>query len=162
GDEGEDLLVPKPTGCLAMDFERRRFEDQDMAAVFQGGYVGIERLPVVADQGHVTARRKLCRNVTSLENRRGGVPAQNLGRFALTESLQESNAATIGVETVHVVEDQWLMPVLVGFEIDAQRCGQAANPADASVQGLADAAAFANAGRAEEQQQMQVAGSEGA
>jgi len=66
-----------------------------------------------------------------------------------------------GIEAVHVVEDQRLIPVGKGLEVDAQGRGLAAQPAGAAVEGLVQAAALADAGRAEEQQQVQVARGEG-
>src|SRR6516165_8073091 len=105
GDEIEDLLVPKPTGCLAMHFERGRLEYQYMAAVFERGHVGIERLPVIADQGHPTGRGELGRNSPALKDRRGRVPTQGFGRFCVAEGFEQPDAAAIGIETVDVVED---------------------------------------------------------
>jgi hypothetical protein len=58
GDKVENLLVPKPLRRLAMHFEGRRFKQQAVAPVFQGGHIRVERFPFVADDDHVTGRRK--------------------------------------------------------------------------------------------------------
>ena len=52
------------------------------------------------------------------------------------------------------------MAVSEGFEIDAQGRGLAAQPADVWVQRLADRTAFADPGWAEQQEQVQMPGSE--
>ena len=46
-------LANSALGRLAVDFQRGRFEEEDVAAVFQGGHVGIERFPL-ADQAFMT------------------------------------------------------------------------------------------------------------
>jgi hypothetical protein len=85
-----------------------------------------------------------------------------LARLALAQGLQEPDAAAVAIEAIDVVEDQGLMAVGVGFEVDAQGRSLATEPAGARAEGLADAAAFADAGRAEEEEQVQVSGGEGA
>ena len=52
------------------------------------------------------------------------------------------------------------MAVSEGFEIDAQGRGLTTEPADVRVQRLADRTAFADPGRAEEEEQVQMPGSE--
>src|SRR5262249_12373187 len=53
------------------------------------------------------------------------------------------------------------MAVSEGLQIDAQGRGLAADPADVGVEGRADGAAFVHAGRAEEEEQVQMSHGEG-
>src|SRR5216683_1607950 len=142
--EVENLLIPKPSSGPAMHFQRRRLEQQHMAAVLQGGHVGIERLPVIANHCDATLGGELQRNPLTLEDRCRRMPTQCFGWFGLTKCLQKANTAAIGVQAVYVVEDKRLMTVFVGLQIDAQGCGLAIDPADTIIKRLADAAAFAD------------------
>jgi hypothetical protein len=161
GDAVEDLLVPEPAGRLAVDLQRRRLEDEHVTAIFESSHVGVERLPVVAYQRQPTGGGELSWDALAVQDRRGRVPAQGLGSFGLAEGLEQADAAAVGVQAIDIVEYQGLVAVLVGLEVDAQRGGLAAEPADLAAQRLADAAALADAGRAEEQQEVQVPSGEG-
>src|SRR5262249_10084758 len=74
----------------------------------------------------------------------------------------EPYAAAVGIEAIDVVEDQRLVAIGIGFEVNAQRRGLAAEPAGAGVQRLAEAAALANAGRAKKEEQVQMSRGKGA
>ena len=50
GDEIKYLLIPEPPSRLAMNFQRGRFKEQQVAAVFQGSHISVKRLPVIAYQ----------------------------------------------------------------------------------------------------------------
>ena len=63
GDEVENLLVPKPTRRLAVHFQGRRLEEEDMAAVFQSSHIGVERLPVIADERQPASGGELGRHI---------------------------------------------------------------------------------------------------
>ena len=88
GDEVKDLLVPKPTGRLAVHFQSCGLEEQDMAAVLQGSHVGVERLPVVADQRQAAVGSELWRHVAQFQEGSQRMPAQGLHRLGLAQSLQ--------------------------------------------------------------------------
>src|SRR5207253_2457955 len=68
----------------------------------------------------------------------------------------------VGIEAVDVVQDDGLIAVLVSLEVDAKGGGLAADPADFSAQRLADTAAFADTGLAEDHQQVQMSLGKGA
>ena len=107
GHEVENLLIPKPTRSLAMHFQGRRLEEEDMAAVLQGSHVGVERFPVVADQRQPTGSSELLGYLAQLQDRCQRVPAQGLDRLGLAQGLQEADAAAVGIQSVNVVKDQW-------------------------------------------------------
>src|SRR6266851_6605609 len=161
-DEVEDLLIPKPRGRLAVDFQRGRLKEEDVAAVFQGSDIGIKRFPVVAHQRYPAGGGELRGHTPTLQDRRRRVPIQGLPRFGLTQGLQEANAAAIGIQAIDIIEYEWLMAMFVSLHVNAQGRGLAADPADVAVQRLANAATLADAGRAEEHQQVQMAGGKGA
>src|SRR5262249_29351472 len=96
-DEVEKPLVPKPTRRLPVHFQDRRLEEENMAAVLQGSHVGIERLPVIADQRQPAGGSELLRHVAQLQDRCRGVPAQRLDRLTLAQGLQEPDAAAVSI-----------------------------------------------------------------
>src|SRR5262249_13274717 len=87
-DKIEDLLVPEPAGRLAVDFQGRRLKEQQVAAIFQGGHVGVERLPVVAHQRYPAGGRELPWDIASLQGRSRALPGERLGRFRLAQGLE--------------------------------------------------------------------------
>src|ERR1700687_3955558 len=116
GNKIKDLLIPEPPGRLEMDFLGRWLEEQQVAAIFQGGHVGVKRLPGVAHQRHPTGGSELSRDTAALQGRGIALPEQRFRPFRLTEGLEQANAATVGIQTVDVIQDDWLMPVLVSLE----------------------------------------------
>src|SRR5713226_3917061 len=133
-----------------------------MSAVFEGGHVGVEGLPVVAHQGHSAGGGKSARDALAMQDTGGRVPTERFGLLRLGHALEQSYAAAVGIKAVDVVEDEGLMPMFVGLEIDTQWSGLAADPADLAAQGLADTATFANTWRPKDHQQVQMSGGESA
>src|SRR5262249_36287017 len=143
-DKIEDRLIPNPPRRLAVDFHRRRLEEQQMAAVFQGGHVSIECVPVVTHQRYPAAGGELPRDVVSLQGRSRALPRERFGHFRLAHGLEQADALAVRIEAVDVVQDDGLIAVLVSLKINPKRCGLAADPADLSAQRLADTTALAN------------------
>src|SRR5260370_17235425 len=83
GDEVKYLFIPEPAGGMAMDFPRRRLKDEHMTAVFQGGHVGVEGLPVIAHQRHPVGGRELVWNALAVQDTASRLPT---ARFALLPS----------------------------------------------------------------------------
>src|SRR5229473_6062838 len=121
-----------------------------MAAIFQGDHIGVERLPSIAHQHYSTGGSELPRDAATLQGRGITLPRQRFRSLRLAECFEQANAGAVGIQAVDVVQDNWLMPVLVGFEVDAKGGGLAADPANRAAQRLADAVAFADAGRTED------------
>ena len=102
---------------MAVDFHGGRLKEQHVAAVFQGGHVGVERAPGVADQDHAARGGKLPRDVAAHQSGRLAQPAQRFGRFRLAQGLEQADAVAVGVQAVDVVEDDGQMPVSVPSEV---------------------------------------------
>src|SRR5260370_33607589 len=91
GDKIKELLVPEPAGCLAMDLQRTRLEDQQVAAIFQGGHVVVERLPIIPDQDDSAGGGELSGDVALSQGRSCRLPGYGFRSFRLTQGLEKAN-----------------------------------------------------------------------
>jgi hypothetical protein len=91
-----------------------------MAAIFQGGHVGVERLPGVAHQRHAAGGGELARDATALQGRGIALPRQRFCPFRLTERFEQTNAAAVGIQAIDVTQNEWLVPVLVSLEVNTK------------------------------------------
>lgn len=130
-----------------------------MPAVGHGGRVGRRRTPLVGDHGDAARSREPARHPVAV--RRSGIPADGLDRFGLAQPFKQPDAVRVSVESVHVVEDDRFAAVLVGREVDAERGGVSVDPqGPSSPNDVANAPALADAGIADDYQEIQVAGGE--
>src|SRR5260370_9270003 len=127
-DKIKYLLIPKPTSCLAMTLQGAGFEDQEMAAIFEGGHVGVERLPSVAHQDHSAGRGELTRDATPLQGRGIAQPGQRFRPLCLRKRFKQADTASVGIQAIDVIEDKRLVPVLAGLEVNAKRGGLSGAP----------------------------------
>src|SRR6266581_426111 len=115
GDKVKDLLVPKPAGCLAMDLQRTRLEEQQVAAIFQGGHVLVERLPIIPYQDDSAGGGELSGDAALSQGRSCRLPGYGFRLFRLAQGLEQANPQTVGIETVDIVQDDGFVPVLVSL-----------------------------------------------
>src|SRR6266849_6267870 len=91
-----------------------------------------------------------------LQARSRRLPGYRLGPFGLTNGLEQANPQTVGIEAIHVIQDDRFMPVLVSLLVNSKRSGLASDPANLAPDCLTDGAALADTGRAEDHEQIQV------
>ena len=84
-----------------------------MSAIFQCGNVRIDRPPIVGDHHHPTFGGELTWNIAAIQGAGVALPAQRLDRIGLAQGFEQTNAATIAIQAVHVVQDDRLVAVLV-------------------------------------------------
>src|SRR5712692_4857660 len=152
----KNLLIPKPAGCLAMDLLRTRLEEQQVAAIFQGRHVMVERLPIIADQDDSAGSGELSGDTALAQGRSRRLPGYRLGPFRLAQSFEETNPQAVSIETVDVVQHDGLIPVLVSLQVNTKGSGLAADPTDLAPQRLAHQAALAHPRWAEDHKQVQM------
>src|SRR5713101_2825180 len=122
GDKVKDFLIPEPAGCLAMDLQRTRLEEQQVAAIFQGRHVVVERLPIIANQDDSAGGGELSGDTALAQGRSRRLPGYRLGPFRLAQSFEETNPQAVSIETVDVVQRDGLIPVLVSLQVNTKGC----------------------------------------
>src|SRR5882672_3145828 len=137
-DKVKDLLIPEPAGCLAVDLQRARLKDQQVAAIFQGGHVIVERLPIIPYQDDSAGRGELSGDAALTQSRSCRLPGYGFRSFRLAQSFEETNPQPVSIETVDVVQDDGFVPVLVSLQVNTKGSGLAADPANLVSQGLTD------------------------
>jgi hypothetical protein len=89
------------------------------------------------------------------------VPGHGLVLLGLAEALEQADAAAIGVERVHVVDDHELVAVAVELGVHAKRRGVALDPARFSAEHGPRRAALGQAAGAHQHEQMEMPLGEG-
>src|SRR5260370_15135516 len=84
------------------------------------------------------------------------MPTDGLERFALRQALEEPNAVALGVQAVHVIEDDRQVALFPELAIKTKDRQVAFQPASSAGQGLADDPAFAQAVAADEDQELEM------
>src|SRR6266550_5314365 len=115
GDEVKNLLVPEPASRLAVNFQGTRLEDQQVTSIFQGGHVVVERLPIIPYQDDSAGRGELSRDAALTQGWSCRLPGYGFRSFRLAQGLEQANPQTVGIETVDIVQDDGLVPVLVSL-----------------------------------------------
>src|SRR5260370_39789139 len=115
GDKGKDFLVREPACRLAVNFQGTRLEDQQVAAILQGGHVLVECLPLIPYQDDSAGRGELSGDAALTQGRSCRLPGYGFRSFRLAQGLEQANPQTVGIETVDIVQDDGLVPVLVSL-----------------------------------------------
>src|SRR6266478_4666848 len=115
GDKVKDFLIPKPAACLAVDLQGTRLEDQQVAAIFQGGHVLVERLPIIPYQDDSAGRGELSGDAALTQGWSCRLPGYGFRSFRLAQSLEQANPQTVGIESVDIVQNDGFVPVLVSL-----------------------------------------------
>jgi hypothetical protein len=84
------------------------------------------------------------------------VPGHSLLVFGLTETLEEPHARAVGVEGVYIVDHDRLIAVAKELDVHAEGGGVALDPAALAAEHRADGAAFRQAARADQDEEMKV------
>jgi hypothetical protein len=98
--------------------------------------------PVIRDDDDPAPGHELPRDGLALETPGIGVPGDGLGLLGLAEALQEPHAAAVGVEGVHVVDDDELVAMTIEPDIHPEGGGVALDPARLPVEDGPDRAAL--------------------
>src|SRR5262249_9739194 len=104
---------------------------------------------------------KLARDAVALQAPCVGVPGHGLLLLGLAEALQKANPAPVGVECVHIVDDDELIAVAIEPDIHAEGGGVALDPAGFAVEDGPDRAALGQSPGPDQDQEMEVPLGEG-
>ena len=95
-----------------------RLEDDDVAAVLEGGDGGVLGPPLVGDDGGPARGLEAGGQAGPLG--RVGVPADGLDRVGLEEALEQPDGVAVGEQAVDVVDDDGLVAVFVQQSEEAE------------------------------------------
>src|SRR5262249_46329720 len=112
--------------------------------------------PVVGDDGDPTPGHELARDALPFEAPSVGVPSHRLLVLSLAETLQEPHAAAVGVEGVHVIDDDELVAVAIEPDIHPEGGGIPLDPAGLAVEDRPDGAALGQSPGSDQDQKMEV------
>jgi hypothetical protein len=93
---------------------------------------------------------------------RVGVPGHGLLLLGLAEALQEPHAAAVGIEGVHVADDDELVAVAIELHVHPEGGGATLDPAGFAVEYGPHRSALGQSPGAEQDQEMEVPFGEGA
>ena len=152
-----DFGVIEPGAGLAMDLSGGRLEEQHMAAILYGGDIGVQRPPVIGQDGHTAGGSERTRDGGALELGGRRVPGDAFDGIGLAQTLEQPYGRRAGIEAVDVIDDHQLVAVFVEGAIHAEGGGIALEPAGAVGDGLAEELAFGQSGASGQDEEVKMA-----